>query len=131
MIRNEIFFEVIVKYTMKEIQGGYRHSILYCGNASYGFRHIEANDNGKRISGYPGGWPGFNYSITVTLKTWTSYSYREANDTYTHYKRINECNGGTWVSSWIFQVTTARISAKIITARRGPGLKQEAGDCPP
>jgi hypothetical protein len=121
---------VVAVYTMKQIQGGYRHSVLYCGNSVYGFRHIEANDNGKRISGYAGGWPGFNYSIAVTLKTWTSYKYRAKNDTYARYKRINLCNGGTWLKSWTFGVTTARQSAKIITAFRGPRLKHEPGDCP-
>ena len=42
---------VVATYTMKRIPpGGYRDSVLYCGNSSYGFRHIEAADNG---SGFP------------------------------------------------------------------------------
>ena len=121
---------VVATYTMKRIQGGYRDSVLYCGKSSYGFRHIEAADNGKRISNYPGGWPGFDYSIAATLKTWTSYKYSSSNDTYAHYKRIDECNGSTWVASWMFNVVTARVSAKIITAYRSSSVKQESGQCP-
>jgi len=102
----------------------YRKSTLYCGNSKYGFRHLEPH-----IGQYFGGWGAFNFSITQTLHTPASITYRESNNTYTHSGPIYQCFPDHHII-WTFYVVTANDrSAKIITAYGSKG-KTVNGPCP-
>jgi hypothetical protein len=121
---------VVAKYKFKEIGGGFAHGWLLCGDSKFGFRHIEASDNGKRISNYPGGWPGFDYSITAVERAWTSQKYNPKNDTHAFHKTIILCNRPAgWYRPINFRVVQARTNKRIITAVPAYGKKVN-GDCP-
>jgi hypothetical protein len=110
---------------------------LYCGNSSYGFRHIEASDKGKRISNFPGGWPGFDYALNASAATWTNWSYDKTRKTY-NYTNKNLClsQGTEWHQMLPFSIvvtgpkqTTGVGPNTIITAYYSKGKKLPGG-CP-
>jgi hypothetical protein len=110
---------------------------LYCGNKSYGFRHIEAADNGKRISNFPGGWGGFNFALKASAATWTNWSHDKKRNTY-NYTNKNLClsNGTEWHQMIPFSIvvtgpnqTTGVGPDTIITAFYSK-KKKESGGCP-
>jgi hypothetical protein len=110
---------------------------LYCGNNSYGFRHIEASDKGKRISNFPGGWGGFNYALNASAATWTNWSYDKARKTYNYTnKKLCLSNGTEWHQLIPFSIvvtgpkqTTGVGPDTIITAFYSKD-KREPGGCP-
>jgi RHS repeat-associated protein len=107
---------VVANYKMKRVEGGYREVPLYCGNAKYGFRHLEPH-----IGQYFGGWPSFNFAISVTLRAPADITYRAKNDTYTHLAPVYQCFYEGYYRVWTFRVVTAKVSGKIITAYGEPG----------
>jgi hypothetical protein len=111
--------KVVQYYRMKRVEGGYRRSTLYCGNNSYGYRHIVARGH---ISQYFGGWSNFSFSIAQTLKTPAAITYKQSNDTYTHRAPIDQCfYSEGLITKWTFYVVTTAYAATIVTAygRRG------------
>jgi hypothetical protein len=121
---------LVASYKLKRVGGGYSRGWLFCGTAKWGFRHIQASDKGKRISNYPGGWPGFNYSITAVERAWTSEKYNSENKTRAFYRLFYLCDSAAnWYRPILFRVVQVEKTARIITAVPDYGRKK-TGPCP-
>jgi hypothetical protein len=120
-------WHVVATYKMERAPVGshkYRTSTLYCGNSSFGFRHLEPH-----IGQYFGGWGAFNFSITQTQHTPASITFRSSNDTYTRTGPIDQCFPDHYIV-WSFNVVTSGDQgARIITAF-GEKVKTVNGPCP-
>ena len=56
--------KVVATYKARKYKAaGYRTDTLYCGNSSYGYRHLEPH-----VAQYFGGWPSFTFAMVQTLK---------------------------------------------------------------
>jgi hypothetical protein len=122
--------KLVHRYRYKKLKKGYGKARLYCGKDKWGYRHIAASDNGKRITNYPGGWAGFNYSITAVEKAWTSEKYNPANETYAYYRLFYLCNSPQgWYKPINFRVVNTLADQTIITAVPAYGRKKH-GKCP-
>jgi hypothetical protein len=122
--------KLVHTYRYKKLKKGYGKARLYCGKAKWGYRHIAASDHGKRITNYPGGWAGFNYSITAVEKAWTSEKYNPANETYAYFRLFYVCDSGQgWYRPINFRVVNQIAVQTIITAVPAYG-KKKTGKCP-
>jgi hypothetical protein len=110
---------VVATYEMERApvgSGQYRTSTLYCGNSSYGFRHLEPH-----VGQYFGGWGSFNFSITQTQRAPASITFRASNDTYTRAAPIYQCFSDYYIIWTFYVVTTGDSRASIITAYGSKG----------
>jgi RHS repeat-associated protein len=128
-------WHLVAKYRFKKAAGGLDYAYLLCGNSKWGFRHIEQSDKGKRISNFPGKWPGFDYSITTVERTWTHYKCDDVKKACKFWKKMYECDSAeNWYKPyWFNVVNTVPVKdyprRRIITAWPEWGTKH-TGACP-
>jgi hypothetical protein len=91
-------------------KGGYRTDILYCGNAKYGYRHLQPH-----IAQYFGGWGSFNFSIGAALKKPADWVV-QANGNFRESALIYQCFNEGYYVIWTFYVVPTIQSGTIVTA---------------
>jgi len=103
--------KIVGKYEAKRHdKGGYRTDILYCGNAKYGYRHLEPH-----IAQYFGGWGSFSFSIGAVLKK-PAHWVVQANGNFRESAPIYQCFVEGYYVIWTFYVVPVIQSGSIVTA---------------
>jgi hypothetical protein len=110
--------KVVARYKAKRIgTGGYRTVTLYCGNASYGYRHLQPH-----VGQYFGGWPSFTFAIAQTLKA-PAHVVTQSNGNYRESAPIFQCFYAGYYYIWTFYVVRGIVSGSIVTAYGHRGKK--------
>ena len=116
--------KVVARYKAKRIgTGGYRTVTLYCGNASYGYRHLQPH-----VGQYFGGWPSFTFAIAQTLKA-PAHVVTQTNGNYRESAPIFQCFYAGYYYIWTFYVVRGIVSGSIVTAYGHRGKKVNTS-CP-
>jgi hypothetical protein len=103
--------KVVATYKAEKHQAaGYRTDTLYCGNSSYGYRHLEPH-----IGQYFGGWASFSYAMAQTLKAPAKVVVQD-NGNYLESAPIYQCFFAGYYIIWTFFVIPEITSGKIVTA---------------
>jgi hypothetical protein len=116
--------KAVATYKARKYQAaGYRTDTLYCGNSSYGYRHLEPH-----IAQYFGGWPSFTYAMAQTLKA-PARVVPQNNGNYLESAPIYQCFFAGYYIIWTFFVVPQISSGTIVTAygREGRRVNQS---CP-
>jgi hypothetical protein len=116
--------KVVATYKARKHQAaGYRTDTLYCGNSSYGYRHLEPH-----IVQYFGGWPSFSFAMAQTLKA-PARVVSQDNGNYLESAPIYQCFYAGYYIIWTFFVVPEISSGTIVTAygREGRRVNQS---CP-
>lgn len=116
--------KVVATYKARKFQAaGYRTDTLYCGNSSYGYRHLEPH-----IAQYFGGWPSFTFAMAQTLRA-PAAIVAQANGNYLESAPIYQCFYAGYYIIWTFFVVPQISSGTIVTAygREGRRVNQS---CP-
>jgi hypothetical protein len=116
--------KVVATYKAKKHEaGGYRTDTLYCGNSDYGYRHLEPH-----IGQYFGGWAGFSFAMTQTLRAPATFVVQE-NGNYKETAPIYQCFYAGYYIIWTFFVISKVSSGAIVTAYGSKG-KTVYESCP-
>jgi hypothetical protein len=116
--------KVVGTYKTKQVgKGGYRTVTLYCGNNSYGYRHLEPH-----VGQYFGGWGNFNFSIAATLKA-PGQVVTQTNGNYRYSAPVYQCFYEGYYYIWTFYVVRTIVSGSIVTAYGSKG-KRVNTSCP-
>ena len=116
--------KVVARYKAKRIgTGGYRTVTLYCGNSSYGYRHLQPH-----VGQYFGGWPSFTFAIGQTLKA-PAHVVTQSNGNYRESAPIFQCFYAGYYYIWTFYVVRGIVSGSIVTAYGHKGKKVNTS-CP-
>jgi len=116
--------KVVGTYKTKRVgTGGYRTVTLYCGNSSYGYRHLEPH-----VGQYFGGWGNFNFSIGVTLKA-PGKVVTQDNGNYVYSAPVYQCFYEGYYIIWTFFVVRTIVSGSIVTAHGREGRRVNTS-CP-
>jgi hypothetical protein len=91
-------------------KAGYRADTLYCGDAKYGYRHLQPH-----IAQYFGGWGAFNYSISAVLKR-PAHWVVQSNGNFRESAPIYQCFYAGYYIIWTFYVVPTIQSGSIVTA---------------
>lgn len=116
--------KIVATYKAKKYKAsGYRTDTLYCGNSSYGFRHLEPH-----IGQYFGGWTNVTFSIAQTLKAPATF-VAQKNGNYLESAPIYQCFYAGYYIIWTFFVIPQIGSGTIVTAygREGKRINES---CP-
>ncbi len=116
--------KVVATYKARKYQAaGYRADTLYCGNASYGYRHLEPH-----IAQYFGGWPNFAFAMAQTLKA-PARVVAQDNGNYLESAPIYQCFYAGYYIIWTFFVVPQISSGTIVTAYGREGRRVDQS-CP-
>ena len=116
--------KVVATYKARKYKaGGYRTDTLYCGNSSYGYRHLEPH-----IGQYFGGWASFSFAMAQTLKA-PAAIVPQANGNYMESAPIYQCFYEGYYLIWTFFVIPQISSGTIVTAYGREG-KRVNESCP-
>jgi len=116
--------KVVATYKARKYKaGGYRMDTLYCGNSSYGYRHLEPH-----IGQYFGGWASFSFAMAQTLKA-PAAIVPQANGNYMESAPIYQCFYEGYYIIWTFFVIPQISSGTIVTAYGREG-KRVNESCP-
>jgi len=116
--------KVVATYKARKHQAaGYRTDTLYCGNSSYGYRHLEPH-----IAQYFGGRPSFSFAMAQTLQA-PARVVSQDNGNYLESAPIYQCFYAGYYIIWTFFVVPEISSGTIVTAygREGRRVSQS---CP-
>ncbi|MGH3202400.1 MAG: hypothetical protein ACRDOA_00225 [Streptosporangiaceae bacterium] len=103
--------KVVATYKARKYRAaGYRTDTLYCGNSSYGYRHLEPH-----IVQYFGGWPSFAFALAQTLKAPARVVVQD-NGNYLESAPIYQCFFAGYYIIWTFFVVPQVSSGTIVTA---------------
>jgi hypothetical protein len=89
---------------------GYRTVTLYCGNSTYGYRHLEPH-----VGQYFGGWGNFDQSIRDTLLA-PAKIVEQTNGNYVYSAPIYQCFYAGYYYIWTFFVVRTINTGTIVTA---------------
>ena len=117
--------KVAATYVAKRFhRGGYRTDTMYCGNSSYGYRHLAVH-----IGQYFGGWGAFDFSIAQVLKK-PQVQFEQSNGTLFTEAPIIQCFfTQNFYIVWSFFVIPNAQNGSIITAF-GRNKGKTNGPCP-
>jgi len=118
--------KVAATYRAKRFhRGGFRTDIMYCGNSTYGYRHLK-----KHIGQYFGGWGAFDFSIAQVLKK-PQVQFEQSNGTLFTEGPIIQCFPmQNFYILWSFFVIPNAKNGSIVTAF-GRHRGRTNGPCPP
>jgi hypothetical protein len=116
--------KVVATYKAKRFDaGGYRTDTVYCGNSTYGYRHLLPH-----IGQYFGGWANFSFAMAQTLKAPAVFIV-QGNGNYKEAAPIYQCFFAGYYVIWTFTVIPRIASGDVVTAYASKG-KTVNRSCP-
>jgi hypothetical protein len=116
--------KVVATYKAKRFDaGGYRTDTVYCGNSTYGYRHLLPH-----IGQYFGGWANFSFAMAQTLKAPAVFIV-QGNGNYKEAAPIYQCFFAGYYVIWTFSVIPRIASGDVVTAYASKG-KTVNRSCP-